>query len=157
MVSFAKKRWAPYQALFTELPVTLTLTAVVGTFTTTAFYSKYGTVLWTPLDMLAFIQETHYAPACRAGTFFAGIGLLTSLIYINIVQNTLSFGMDFASVLPKYILMKRGSMIVVIVSIACNPRRFLTQAVVFVEVFSGFTSKSFFRIKFKSRFHTNTA
>ncbi|PMD38368.1 hypothetical protein L207DRAFT_585270 [Hyaloscypha variabilis F] len=113
--------------------------SLVGTFTTTAFYSKYGTVLWTPLDMLAFIQETHYAPACRAGTFFASIGLLTSLIYINIVQNTLSFGMDFASVLPKYILMKRGSMIVVIVSIACNPRRFLTQAVVFVEVFSGFT------------------
>ena len=137
---FAKKRWAPYPALFTGLPITLTLTAVVGTFTTTAFYARYGTTLWTPLDMLAFIQETHYTPACRAGTFFAGIGLLTSLIYINIVQNTLSFGMDFAGVMPKYISMKRGSMIVVVISIACNPWRFLTQAVVFVEVFSGFAS-----------------
>lgn len=100
---FAKKRWAPYPALFTGLPVTLTVTATLGTLTTTAFYSKYGQVIWTPLDMLAFIQETHYTPACRAGTFFAGIGLLTSLIYINIVQNTLSFGMDFAGVMPKYV------------------------------------------------------
>jgi NCS1 family nucleobase:cation symporter-1 len=135
---FAKKKWAPYPALFTGLPITLTLTATTGTFTTTAFYSKYGQVIWTPLDMLAFIQEIHYTPACLAGTFFAGIGLLTLLIYINIVQNTLLFGMDFAGVMPKYISMKRGSMIVVIVSIACNPWRFLTQSVVFVEVFSVF-------------------
>lgn len=38
--------------------------------------------------------------------------------------------------------MKRGSMIVVVVSIACNPWRFLTQAVVFVEVFSVFAGQS---------------
>lgn len=38
----------------------------------------------------------------------------------------------------RYISMKRGSMIVVIVSIACNPWRFLNQAVIFIEIFSGF-------------------
>lgn len=47
------------------------------------------------------VQEIHHTPACRVGNFFAGVGLLTSLIYINIVQNTLSFGMDFAGVIPK--------------------------------------------------------
>lgn len=34
--------------------------------------------------------------------------------------------------------MKRGSMIVTVVAIACNPWRFLSQAVVFVEIFSVF-------------------
>ncbi|RDW57166.1 hypothetical protein BP6252_13814 [Coleophoma cylindrospora] len=136
---YAKKRWTPYPALFTGLAVTLTLTATLGTFATSAFYAKFGQLLWTPLTMLAYIQETSYTPGCRAGTFFAGVGFLTNLIYINIVQNTLSFGMDFAGVMPKYISMTRGAMIVTVVAIACNPWRFLTQAVVFVEVFSVFS------------------
>lgn len=37
--------------------------------------------------------------------------------------------------------MKRGSMIVVVVAIACNPWRLLTQAIVFVEVFAVFAGK----------------
>jgi NCS1 family nucleobase:cation symporter-1 len=98
---FAKNRWAPYPSLFTGLPITLTLTATLGTFATSAFYSRYGQVVWTPLTMLQFIQDNSYTPACRAGTFFAGIGIFSSMIYLNIVQNTLSFGMDFAGVMPK--------------------------------------------------------
>lgn len=101
---FSKNKWAPYPAIFTGLPIVLTLTAAIGTFATSAFYDKFGLLIWTPLDMLLYIQKNNFTPACRAGTFFAGIGLLSSQIYINIIQNTLSFGMDFAGIMPKYVL-----------------------------------------------------
>lgn len=98
---FGKSRHASTAALLTGLPITLTLTAIVGVLTTSAFFEMYGQVIWTPLGMLLHIQQVQYTPFCRAGTFFAGIGLLSSLIYVNIVQNTVAFGMDFAGMMPR--------------------------------------------------------
>jgi NCS1 family nucleobase:cation symporter-1 len=51
--------------------------------------------------MLIYVQEAQYTAMCRAGTFFAAISLLSSQIYINVVQNTVGFGIDFASLAPK--------------------------------------------------------
>jgi NCS1 family nucleobase:cation symporter-1 len=138
---YSKNKWAPYPALFTALPIALTLFAAIGTLTTSAYYNKTGEIVWNPVTMLLTIQSTNYTPACRAATFFAGVALLSNLLYINIVQNTLSFGMDIAGVAPRYLDMKRGSMIVVIVGIACNPWRFLSQALAFTEVFAVFAGK----------------
>jgi NCS1 family nucleobase:cation symporter-1 len=98
---FSRTRHASTPALFTGAPVLLTLTAMVGAFTTSAFYSLFGKVIWTPLGMLLYAQQVQYTPLCRAGTFFAGVGLLISLIYVNIVQCTVAFGMDFAGLMPR--------------------------------------------------------
>jgi NCS1 family nucleobase:cation symporter-1 len=98
---YSKKRHSSTPAILTALPVMLTLTSIVGVLVTSAFYQMYGQEIWTPLGMLLYVQEVQYTPACRAGTFFAGIGLLSSQIYINIVQNTVAFGMDFAGMFPK--------------------------------------------------------
>jgi hypothetical protein len=141
---YSKNKWAPYPALFTSLPISLTLFAGIGTLTTSAYYNKTGEIVWNPVTMLLTIQANNYTAACRAATFFAGVALFSNLIYINIVQNTLSFGMDIAGVMPKYLDMKRGGMIVVIVGIACNPWRFLSQALVFTEVFAVFAGKFFY-------------
>ncbi len=116
----------------------LTIAAVLGALTTSAFYAQYESTIWTPLGMLIYVQELNYTPKCRAGTFFAAIGLLSSQIYINVVQNTVGFGMDFAGLAPKYLDMKRSAIILAITAVACNPWRFLTQALVFVEVLNVF-------------------
>jgi NCS1 family nucleobase:cation symporter-1 len=100
---FSKSRHASTPSLLTGLPITLTLTAIVGVLVTSAFFEMYGLPIWTPLGMLIHVQQVHYTPLCRAGTFFAGIGLLSSMIYVNIVQNTVAFGMDFAGLFPKYV------------------------------------------------------
>jgi len=63
--------------LLIGLPITLTLTAIVGVLVTSAFYEMYGLAIWTPLGMLTHVQLVQYTPLCRAGTF---LGLLSSMI-----------------------------------------------------------------------------
>jgi hypothetical protein len=38
------------------------------------------------LEMLQYVQNLHYTPTCRAGTFFAGLGLLCSQVFVNMTQ-----------------------------------------------------------------------
>lgn len=89
--------------MLTGLPIFLFATSIIGALSASAFYHYYGTAIWNPLDMLIFVQSTSYTPACRAGTFFAGVGLLGSQVFVNVVQNTLAFGMDFTGLFPKYV------------------------------------------------------
>lgn len=98
---FGKSNHAATPALITGLPIMLTISSILGALTTSAFYAQYGSEIWTPLGMLLYAQEVTYTPACRAGTFFAGVGLLSSQVYINVVQNTVGFGMDFAGIAPR--------------------------------------------------------
>ncbi|RDW57037.1 hypothetical protein BP6252_13909 [Coleophoma cylindrospora] len=135
---FSRYRHASSPALLVGLVLSMVPTAIVGVLVTSAFYQMYGTSIWTPLGMLLYVQGAHYTPACRAGTFFAGIGLLTSQIYVNVVQNTMAFGMDFAGIFPRYMSMKRGAVLLCVVGIACNPWRFLSQAAIFIQAFSVF-------------------
>lgn len=80
---FAKTRGAPVIPLFVAMPVTVTLGALVGVLVTSAVKSMYGVIIWNPLLMLQHLQLVHYTPACRAGTFFAGAGLLSSQIFVR--------------------------------------------------------------------------
>lgn len=100
---FAKHKNAATIAVITGLPILLTITATIGVLVTSAFYQMYGQVIWTPLAMLTYVQSVQYTPACRAGTFFAGVALFSSQIYVNITQNTVGFGIDWAGVMPRYI------------------------------------------------------
>jgi nucleobase:cation symporter-1, NCS1 family len=143
---FSKTRNAAFPAMIITLPICLTISAVIGVCMTSAFYELYGlvdgTVVWSPLVMLQYVQTLEYTPVCRARTFFAGVGILGTQIFVNLTNNTVPFGMDFAAYFPKYVDMKRGCMIGCILGFACNPWRFLSQAIIFVEIMSGFSSKS---------------
>jgi cytosine/uracil/thiamine/allantoin permease len=59
------------------------LTSVLGILATNAVHTKSNVVQWNPLGLLIYVQETHYTPACRAATFFAGLALFWSLIIVS--------------------------------------------------------------------------
>lgn len=88
--------------------------------------------------MIQSVQQMMYTPACRAGTFFAGLGLLSVTIFVNYTQNCVSSGMDLAMLAPKYLSRRRGSIIFSILGIIAQPWRFLTQAETFITVLSSF-------------------
>jgi NCS1 family nucleobase:cation symporter-1 len=98
----------------------------------------YGTVMWNPLVMLQYVQLHHYTAACRAGTFFAGLGFLSSQLWVNVTQNTISSGMDLAGLAPKYITQRRGALILAVCGIIIQPWGFLAKANVFITVLSPF-------------------
>lgn len=80
---FAKTRSAPVIPLFVAMPITVSLGALVGVLVTSAVKGMYGVIIWNPLLMLQHLQAVQYTPACRAGTFFAGAGLLCSQIFVS--------------------------------------------------------------------------
>ncbi|KAF2166677.1 hypothetical protein M409DRAFT_66647 [Zasmidium cellare ATCC 36951] len=133
---YAKSRHAPTAAQLTALPITVTLIALIGIIATSATSELLGSTQWNPMVMLQQVQMTWYTPACRAGTFFAGVGLLFVTVFINYTQN--SSGMDVAMLIPKYVSRRRGSIIFSILGVLANPWRFLTQAETFITVLSSF-------------------
>jgi hypothetical protein len=78
---YGRKRHTSTPAIFT-LAVTVILTALVGIISTSALAQRYGMLEWNPLIMLQWIQLNYYTPVCRAGTFFAGLGLLSVTVFV---------------------------------------------------------------------------
>ncbi len=70
--------------------------------------------------------------ASRAGTFFAGLGLLASQIALCIVLNSVPAGMDMTTICPQYINIRRGGYIVLIVGIVVCPWNYVNQATTFI-------------------------
>jgi NCS1 family nucleobase:cation symporter-1 len=78
------------------LAFTVIVTALIGIISTSALAERYGRLEWNPLIMLQWVQANYYTPKCRAGTFFAGLGLLSVTAFVNYTQNCVSSGMDVA-------------------------------------------------------------
>jgi NCS1 family nucleobase:cation symporter-1 len=135
---FAKTKRAPVIPIIIAMPLTVTTGALIGVLVTSASFELYGQVLWNPLVLLQYVQDTSYTPTCRAATFFAGCGLLSSQVFENITQNGFTNGMDIAGLAPRYFSMRRGLIMICILGILIQPWRMLTQAVTFLTVLSAF-------------------
>ena len=132
----------PNAALFGQLvtaPIAICVTALCGLLVTSATANVYGKVLWNPFQLLLAMQQKSLSPAARAGTFFAGLGFLASALALCIVTNSVAGGMDLAALCPKYINIRRGSVLITIVAVATCPWQFVTQATTFITVLSGWS------------------
>lgn len=99
---YAKSKHSPTAAQLTALPITVTLFALVGIITTSAFAPTLGRLEWMPMIAIQQLQATQYTTAMRAGTFFAGLGLLFVIVFINYTQNNVS-----RYVAPRFLLSDR--------------------------------------------------
>jgi nucleobase:cation symporter-1, NCS1 family len=97
---YGRSRHTSTPAIIT-LAVTVILTALLGVISTSALAERYGEVQWNPLIMIQYVQAINYTATCRAGSFFAGIGLLSVTVFVNYTQNCVSSGMDVAMLVPK--------------------------------------------------------
>ncbi|KAL8768546.1 MAG: hypothetical protein Q9209_005231 [Squamulea sp. 1 TL-2023] len=121
-------------------PLTVCLTAIFGILITSAASSLYGQVFWNPFLLLLFIQSNSASdPATRAGTFFAGLGLLASQTSLCIVLNSVSSGMDLTTLAPQYINIRRGSFIILVIGVAIVPWNLVNTASTFLTVLQGWS------------------
>ncbi|KAK4063638.1 hypothetical protein Trihar35433_8346 [Trichoderma harzianum] len=137
---YAKTKHSPTLSQLIATPLTITVTAVIGIIATSASnHILGGEILWNPIYLLAAVQEHyHSSPGVRAAVFFAGIGIVASQLSISIVLNSMSTGMDLAGLWPKYINIRRGSYVMMVVGIATQPWQLLATASKFLTVLSGF-------------------
>ncbi|OAL64937.1 hypothetical protein A7C99_3416 [Trichophyton rubrum] len=118
---YANRPLAPTLSQLIAAPITITITAMIGIIVTSAANDILGEIIWSPIQLLAAIQE-HYtsSPRSRAGVFFASIGTVSTQLAISLVLNSVSAGTDLAGLQPKYINIRRGSYIMVVLGVASH-------------------------------------
>ena len=139
---FSKRKTSSLLGTLTAMPLSIFTAGMIGVFTTSATANVYGSVMWNPLVLLQYVQKKEYNAACRAGTFFAGLAILLHQLFVNATQNNVGAGMDLCGMVPRYLSMRRASILVCFVGVIIQPWRFLTQAATFVSVISSFAVMS---------------
>ncbi|KZL78670.1 NCS1 nucleoside transporter [Colletotrichum tofieldiae] len=99
----------------------------------------YGEPIWNPPLIVQAWLDTDYNAKSRAGAFFAGLGLLCIQLSINTVDNAFAAGMDLAGLFSRYINIRRGAYIGLVLSIALCPWELLSSASVFISVLSAYS------------------
>lgn len=77
-----------------------------------------GPIMWNPIQYMDLLLTRDYTPATRAGCFFVGLGFTYSCVFSSVFQNIYPAGNDIASLAPKYITVKRGFAICMIMTVA---------------------------------------
>lgn len=77
-----------------------------------------GTLVWNPIQYMDILLTDNYDAKTRAGCFFVGLGFTYSCIFSSVFQNIYPAGNDIASLAPKYITVKRGFAICMIMTVA---------------------------------------
>lgn len=80
---FAKTKNAPTLPFLLGGPFLGCLAPILGILATSAVYSRYEVILWNPLALLLYVQETQYTAGCRAATFFAGLSLFFAILMVS--------------------------------------------------------------------------
>ncbi|EEP81167.1 predicted protein [Uncinocarpus reesii 1704] len=111
----------------------------LGCLVSSATQQIYGVALWNPPDLALKWLEADYNAKSRAGAFFAGTGLVVCQLAINTIDNAFSAGMDLSGLFPKFINIRRGAYIGLIISIALCPWELLYSAGTFISVLSAYS------------------
>ncbi|KAI2638421.1 NCS1 nucleoside transporter [Xylaria nigripes] len=119
------------------MPILSTICGTIGILTTSAAQVFTGKYLWNPLDIIALWLD--HGSGGRAAAFFAALAWLVAQIGTNISANSISAANDLTVLFPRWINIRRGSIIVV--TIACwalVPWKILSSANTLLAFLSGY-------------------
>ena len=81
---YSRRRYAPTLSQLLAAPLTITVTAIIGIIVTSAGKDILGKTVWSPIEMLADLQELyHSSPRARAAVFFASLGTVSSQLAVS--------------------------------------------------------------------------
>ncbi|KAL1747881.1 permease for cytosine/purines, uracil, thiamine, allantoin-domain-containing protein [Schizophyllum fasciatum] len=121
------------------IPLCLFGSNVLGIFATSCAKGFFPDEkpLWKLYDLLEAIQRNS-SPSARAAVFFAAFAFFLSQLCVNVVACGVVGGMDLAALFPRFIDIRRGSVLVAIIGICINPWRILNTANSFISAISAF-------------------
>ncbi|EHK44883.1 hypothetical protein TRIATDRAFT_139428 [Trichoderma atroviride IMI 206040] len=139
---FARLSRKPMDAVWGQLipyGVYSILTSVIGILVVGATQRRFdGEAVWNPPTIFVRLLEKDNSPGTRAALFFAGVALCISQIGSNVPGNALAGGIDLSSVFPRYINIRRGAYITVMLSPIVNPWQLVNTATTFLSVLSSY-------------------
>ncbi|QKX64800.1 uncharacterized protein TRUGW13939_11976 [Talaromyces rugulosus] len=104
---FSKKPGGPVWQL-PMIPIFKVLTGLFGIIAASASQKVYGSVLWSPLNI---IDQWKGSSGGRAAAFFCASLWLLAQICNNISANSVSFANDLTTMFPKWINIRRGMVV----------------------------------------------
>ncbi|XXG97609.1 2-oxoglutarate dehydrogenase E1 component [Hypoxylon texense] len=151
---FSKSRGAQLWQL-PVIPIFKTLVGVFGIISAGASRRLYGTLLWSPLDIIGRWQGT---PGGRAAAFFAASVWLLAQVSVNISANGISFANDVTTLAPRWLDLRRGAVLVslvggwalcpwIVVSSASAFLSFMSAAAVFMAPIAGILCGDYWLVK----------
>jgi NCS1 family nucleobase:cation symporter-1 len=105
--------------------------AILGVVVTSAAQVIYGVNTWNPLQVSVLMD--------RAPMFFSAFCWALSVIATNISANTTAVANDLMLAFPKYINIRRGQYICIIIALASTPWNIQNSAKSFVSFLSGYS------------------
>lgn len=119
-----------------------TVVPLFGILGTSAASKTYGDVaklnLWNPPNIIEQWIAHHYNARNRCAAFFASLGFFVSTLGLNVIDNGVSGGIDLVAIAPKWINIRRGAYIIMIISIVIQPWQILANATVFINVLGSY-------------------
>ncbi|KAI8660064.1 hypothetical protein NCS57_00982800 [Fusarium keratoplasticum] len=141
---FAQRPSQVVSSQFTSFVLTTTFTGICGILVTAATQKRYGNgaPLWDPYQLLVAMQDSNSNKSSesgtRAATFFLAFAFIVAQLSICVPGNVLAGGLDVASLLPKYINLRRGAYILAALSVLPNPWQQLASGSTFLAVLSAY-------------------
>lgn len=126
----------PKDALWTQvigMPVAFGVIGFFGIFVTSSSQVIFGEVNWDPNGILDSFLTTDYSPRRRAGVFFIALGFSFAQVTTQIFANLIAAGNDTAALLPRYVNIRRGAIICLVLSFAITPWNLLKTSFTFTK------------------------
>ncbi|KAE8550116.1 hypothetical protein TMatcc_001191 [Talaromyces marneffei ATCC 18224] len=108
---FSKKLGSPVRQL-PIIPLFKVITGLFGIIAASASQRVYGTILWSPLQI---INQWQGSPASRAAAFFCSSLWFLAQICNNISANSFSFANDLTTMCPKWVNIRRGMVVCMLI------------------------------------------
>ena len=116
--------WIQAIALFGSKVIILFL----GLAATTSMQNAWGEAYWSLWDLLNAILDHHWTGASRTGVWLVSMAYILSCVASNIGANSLPFGADITSLVPKYLTIVRGQVLCAFLGIVVQPWQLIVNA-----------------------------
>ncbi|KAK8065137.1 hypothetical protein PG997_011884 [Apiospora hydei] len=141
---YARFAARPRHAILSQainFPIFSIVSSVIGILVTAATQNRFGgEAVWNPPALLSrLIAASPNSSGTRAACCFAAMGLVVSQIGINVPGNALSGGFDLAATFPRYINIRRGAYITMVLSVVVNPWQLANTSTIFLTVLSSYS------------------
>lgn len=131
----------PSDALWTQAigqPLAFGLIGFLGIFVTSASGAISGTVEWDPNTILDNFLVADYSSRRRAGVFFIAAGFSFAGVTSQVFANLITAGNDTAALLPRFINIRRGEIVTLILAFAMTPWNLMKSSFTFTSYLNSY-------------------
>lgn len=140
---YARKPKDQILAQLVMVPMGTIVVALIGIICTSCaaqiFPEQEGTLLWAPYELYAALQS-HYGNSSRsrAAVAFGGLSFMIAQFGMVVANNGVAAGLDLSGLFPRYFTIKRGMILMSILSFIVQPWTLLNGASKFLTVLGGY-------------------